>query len=189
MGTVERSWQDTDEILRQFAGMESAGRERYLRFVADGIQEGKRPDLMGGGLIRSAGGWSEVMAMKRKKERMAFDDRILGSGEFVARVLLEAEERESKNLRLKRKGITLEDLISEVAKRYGLDREELISGSRRHKISEARKDVTQLAVRKLGMSCAEVARHMGVSTACISRIPATEEISHTAQEIILKWNT
>ena len=79
-------------------------------------------------------------------------------------------------------------MISAVAKRYGLEHEELVSGSRRHIISEARKDVAHIAVKKLGLSGAEVARHMGVSTACICRIVANEDISETAQDIISEWN-
>ena len=47
----------------------------------------------------------------------------------------------------------------------------------------------QIAVKKLGMSAAEVARHLGVSTACISRIVAKGVISETAQEIVDKWGT
>jgi hypothetical protein len=189
MGSGERSWQDTDEILGRFAGAESEARMRYLSFVADGIEEGKRPDLMGGGLIRSAGGWSEVIAMNRKKERMAFDDRILGSGEFVTQVLLEAEEWEAQTRRLSRSGLTIEDVISAVAERYSLEHEELVSGSRRHMISQARKDVAHIAVKKLGLSGAELARHTGVSTACICRIVANEDMSETAQDIISKWTT
>lgn len=188
-GTVERRWQDTDEVLGRFAGSVGTARSRYLRFVADGAGEGKRPDLTGGGLIRSAGGWSEVLAMRRKKQRMASDDRILGSGEFVEQVLREAEEREARTLRLKRAGIAFEDVAKEVAKRYGVELEELLSGSRRRVIGEARRVVAQIAVKKLGMSGAEVARYMGVSTVCINRIVGEETISQTAQEIVAKLRT
>ena len=37
----------------------------------------------GGGLIRSAAGWSAVKAMRRTKDHMKSDERILGYGEFV----------------------------------------------------------------------------------------------------------
>jgi REP element-mobilizing transposase RayT len=189
MGTVERPWQDTDEVLKRFGGSVSTARESYLRFVTDGVDEGERPDLTGGGLIRSAGGWSEVLAMRQKKQRMASDDRILGSGEFVEQVLRQAEEQEAQTLRLKRAGISFEDVVSEVAQRHSVEVEELLSGSRRRAIGEARRDVARIAVKKLGMSGAEVARRMGVSTACISRIVGKEAMSQTAQEIIAKLRT
>jgi hypothetical protein len=150
MGIEERPWQDTDEVLKRFGGSVSTARESYLRFVADGVDEGERPDLTGGGLLRSAGGWSEVLAMRQKKQRMASDDRILGSGEFVEQVLRQAEEREAQTLRLKRAGISFEDVVNEVAERRGVEVEELLSGSRRRVIGEARRDMAQIAVKKLG---------------------------------------
>ncbi len=49
-------------------------------------------------------------------------------------------------------------------------------------IEAARRDVARIAVKKFGMSAAEVARHLGVSTTCISQIVAKGTISQTAQE-------
>jgi putative transposase len=37
-------------------------RRKYNAFVQNGISKGKRPDLIGGGLIRSTGGWSALKA-------------------------------------------------------------------------------------------------------------------------------
>jgi hypothetical protein len=52
---------------------------------------GSRPELVGGGLIRSAGGWSEVKSRRGTDQGMASDERILGGGDFVQKVLEEAE--------------------------------------------------------------------------------------------------
>ncbi len=59
-------------------------RSAYRQFVADGVEQGRRPDLVGGGLVRSLGGWSEVKALRRSGIRELADERILGSGDFVA---------------------------------------------------------------------------------------------------------
>jgi len=56
MGHVERDWQDTDYVLSLF-GKGHEVKRRYQEFVSKGIDIGKRPELVGGGLIRSAGGW------------------------------------------------------------------------------------------------------------------------------------
>jgi hypothetical protein len=53
------------------------------------IGEGRRPELIGGGLIRSLGRWSAVKAMRRSRECEFSDDRILGSGAFVERITKE----------------------------------------------------------------------------------------------------
>jgi REP element-mobilizing transposase RayT len=61
----------------------------YREYVKKGIDEGKRTDLTGGGLIRSAGGWSVVKALRKSDARMKGDERILGDGDFVETVLKE----------------------------------------------------------------------------------------------------
>jgi putative transposase len=188
MGNVKREWQDTAEVLARFSGEESEARKRYTAFVADGVEEGERPDLTGGGLIRSAGGWSEVLGLRRRKERMASDCRILGSGEFVEQMLRDVEERQADTLRLRRVGISLNEIVEDVARHRGLEAEEVISGGRRRVITEARNDISQLAVRRLGYSGAEVARHLGVTTSCVNRHVATGEMSDVAQSVADSWS-
>ena len=39
----------------------------HLRFMEEGIAQGHREDLTGGGLIRSVGGWAEVTGVWNKK--------------------------------------------------------------------------------------------------------------------------
>ena len=50
---------------------------------------------------------------------MASDEWILGSGEFVERVIREAEAKERETLRLRRKVPELSTLLKEVAERRG----------------------------------------------------------------------
>ncbi len=93
MGNVTRDFQDTDYVLRQFGKKISTARKAYRAYIEKGIGQGRRPDLVGGGLIRSAGGWSMVKAMRRVQDHMKSDERILGDGEFTQSVLEEAQER------------------------------------------------------------------------------------------------
>jgi len=46
---------------------------------------------LGGGLVRSQGGWSQVLS-KRRGGGEKSDERILGSGDFVERIVAGAEE-------------------------------------------------------------------------------------------------
>ena len=43
-------------------------------------------EFTGGGLIRSKGGWSHVVSARRSGLEEEFDERILGSGDFVSAV-------------------------------------------------------------------------------------------------------
>ena len=38
----------------------------YEKFVQDGIALGRRPELVGGGLVRSVGDWFQVLSLKKK---------------------------------------------------------------------------------------------------------------------------
>src|SRR5512146_3379281 len=56
MGRVARPWQDTATVLAYFSRRRRQAIERYEAFMAEGIPRGRRPELVGGGLIRSLGG-------------------------------------------------------------------------------------------------------------------------------------
>ena len=81
------SWQETSEVLSRFGTNDQDARSNYERFVAEGLHAGKRPELTGGGLVRSAGGWQEVVAARRAGIFLKSDERILGDSDFVERVL------------------------------------------------------------------------------------------------------
>jgi len=168
MGYVKRDWQDNEYVLSYF-GKGSDRRKNYLIFIKQGISKGRRPELVGGGLIRSMGTWSEVLALRRHEERQASDQRILGDGEFVSSVLSEMDEIGKNNLRLAPKQMSVSLLAERVCKVHNISTGELRSGSRRHEIVEARRILSFLAVTELGYSGAEVARYLGVTTSCITR--------------------
>jgi len=62
--------------------------------------------------------------------------------------------------------------------------EELISGSRRKEIEEARVKVAMLGVKRLGFSGAEIARYLGVTSSCINRIASSVEMDKSCDEIL-----
>jgi len=53
MGGLKKSWQETDEILKFIGSKPALARRTYKQFVEQGIEQGRRNDLAGGGLIRS----------------------------------------------------------------------------------------------------------------------------------------
>jgi putative transposase len=52
LGNRKNDWQNIDYVLRFFAKREKTARKRYLDHVEKGMQIKKRPDLVGGGLIK-----------------------------------------------------------------------------------------------------------------------------------------
>jgi REP element-mobilizing transposase RayT len=169
MEHIPREWQDTEYVL-SFFGKGRPRRKQYLRFVEEGVAQGRRTDLVGGGLIRSLGGWAEVLSVRRRKEKQAYDQRVLGDGEFVKRVLSEANDLAKENLRFRPNSMVLPLLAERVCRVQEVSLGELRSGSRRHEIMETRQVFSWLAVKELGYSGAAVARYLGVTTSCVTRI-------------------
>ena len=174
VGRVEQKWQDIDTVLGYF-GRGRKAIEKYEEFVREGVSQERRPELVGGGLIRSLGGWSQVLSLKRKGIKVASDERILGSEGFIERLLLEAEEREKETLRLSRRVPDLATLARRIVKGEGIEESELRSGMRKKRAVKVRRMLCQLAVGRMGYPGAEVARFLGVSTSSVNRLAASEE--------------
>jgi putative transposase len=60
--------------------------------MKEGISEGRKPELTGGGLLRSIGGWSVLKGFRETGIRVKGDERILGDHDFVENVLKAVEE-------------------------------------------------------------------------------------------------
>ena len=129
---------------------------------------------MGGGLIRSLGGWTEVFATRRWGEKQAFDQRILGDSEFVEEIQTGLEDLVKRNLRLSGQRIDQETLTQRVCKIYQASMSELRCGGRRRAVMEARRIMSRIGVRALGYTGTEVARYLGVSNSCVTRIAASD---------------
>ena len=169
MNKRECPWMDIDYVLLQFNDTTRKARNAYRRFAQEGIGLGHQPELTGGGLIRSLGGWSQVLAMQRKGRKEEYDERILGSGDFVTAIFKDAEEKRKRQLKLKRSGRMIADIIKEECKRNKVSVEELKKGNRRSKVSETRLTIARRSRGELGLSGAEIARHLGVNTSSINR--------------------
>jgi len=168
MSKVPRDFQDTDYVLQLFGETISAARKRYRAFLAKGIEQGRRPDLVGGGLIRSAGGWSEVKAMQRAQSRMKGDERILGDGEFVQSVLDAAKEQFEEKYRIKTQGYDFEKVVKRVAMQLGVKPEQVCTSGKHPLTVKARSLLCYWAVRELGFTATEVSRRIGISQPSVS---------------------
>ena len=102
-GKIKRLWQDTAYVLSYFGENSGRGRSNYLAYVRKGARLGQRPELVGGGLVRSLGGWSEVIAFRKRGEKKVADQRILGDSDFVQEVVSDLDDLIKKNLFLRQR--------------------------------------------------------------------------------------
>jgi len=184
LGEVPRSWQDAEYILRLFGSRRRQARQAYERFVAEGVAQGRRPELVGGGLIRSAGGWAAIKALRGDSGPVMGDERILGGGEFVQAVLEQAQEQFEKKTLARVKGLDLETLIERVAENLGLAAAGLQSACKQRAAVRGRAIVCALAIDDLGISGRELSRRLKLSPSAVSKLaqrgrkdPGTETLA------------
>ncbi len=169
MGKNNISWQETEEVLSLFGQRQHEAVARYLDFIKEGINMGKRDDLTGGGLRRSAGGWEGVFRLKKAKERWQGDERILGDGDFVSQALKTAEEDLERRELLKQKGWNLEKVAARVCALLKIEKTGLLQRSRLNNISKGRELLIYWGSKELGISGSKLAIYLGISSAAVSK--------------------
>lgn len=166
MGNTVNTWQDRRYVLDYFSPLPERAVLLYRDFVDEAKERGKRPELTGGGLIRSVGGVPE--ASHGKDARSAYDARVLGSGIFVERIRTVAGKE--KDRPLLNRDDHINTIIGTYCKESGIPEEQLKAGSRRRMASKARAAIAQILVHEVGVSLTETARLLGVSPSAIANI-------------------
>ncbi|NTV01824.1 MAG: hypothetical protein HGB04_03440 [Chlorobiaceae bacterium] len=170
MGRVELTWQDTDYALRHFGQTAGSARKAYLAFMQEQSLLGRQPELTGGGLIRSAGGWSEVLSMRQRGERQFSDERILGSGEFAESVLGDVAGTVKTMVPSVSRQNEAASMLAEFCGASGLTPAALQGGSRSEACTAARRILATRFVMELGLNHADAARLLGVSRSAVSQM-------------------
>jgi REP element-mobilizing transposase RayT len=187
MGYCTRSWQDTPGVLRFFDSRIQSARRKYREFIQDGLTRGRRPDLVGGGLVRSQGGWSAVKALRQSNAHLKGDERILGDSSFVDRVLAEADEAMERRSKAKAEGWDLEKVANRVAEVMNITLEKVWSTGRQRTTVEARSLFCYWAVRELGVSMSEMARRLNISPPAVSKAVARGAGLAKANQYVLSY--
>ena len=170
MGKVKHEWQDRKYVLGWCGKTEKEGKKKYREFVKDGIGQGRRKDLVGGGLVRSMGGWSKVVSIRKREDQEMGDERILGSGKFVEKLLEEADERMQRELGRSMNIENMKARIEEICREEKVSMKELKMGSRRGRMSAVRRRIVRELLEEYGLPLAQIAREVGVSTSAVSNM-------------------
>lgn len=168
LGRKTALWQDADYVLGLFHEKAVLARREYREFVEEGVALGRRSDLIGGGLVRSYGGWDELKAMGRSGEYRKGDERILGKSDFVEEVLAEAKERYERRYRLKAKGFDLGKVATRVGGLLGMKPEDVFRKGKERKTVQAHGLLCYWATEELGMTQESLAQRLRVTQPAIS---------------------
>jgi len=175
LGHGTPAWLDRAAVLAWFGRPDRAAVRAYRAFVAAGVAQGRRPDLVGGGLIRSLGGWAAVRAVRQRGAHVLADERILGTDTFVARMLAAGDPRQRAQRTQAQRLREAPGLLRRRCRQAQVSLVELQMGSRRRRIATLRADLAVYLVTQLGLSLAETARQLGVSTSGIAKAVARAE--------------
>jgi putative transposase len=176
VGKRDNEWQECEYVLRHFSEKPKKAMRLYRQFVHEGAHNGRRMDLVGGGLIRSMGGWSSVVSLRSRKEQKAYDARILGGGEFVSRLLQEAEGSVRRQVSAGERELLIDQVIKAVCHNEGITEGELRNGGQRRRVSQARARISYRLNREIGVPMAEIARQVGVCTSAVAKAIQTMEV-------------
>jgi len=168
MGKMLADWQDTSYVLKLFDDQLANGRRRYHDFVITGLDEGRKPELTGGGLIRSLGGWSAVKSMRKEGALQKGDERILGEGEFVENALSQAREAFEEKYALKARGIKIEQVVERVAEIVGMPASDVWLSGKQPKRVLARDLICYWATSRLGITQAWLSKKFRMSQSAVS---------------------
>lgn len=156
LGKGEMQGEAVEEVLGCFGRRIGAGRRNYRRFIVEGISQGRRAELVGGGLQRS-------QKLNASEELQAYDERVLGSGGFVEGL------RGRKELadRLPA-GMSIGQLMGRVADEFGSKVEDIKRRGKNKVLADARAVVSYFAVRELGYNGSELGKMLHLSRSGVS---------------------
>jgi REP element-mobilizing transposase RayT len=179
VGRRRVEWQEADDVLARFAGRRREAIARYREFVVAGWAQGRRQDLVGGGFLRSAGGPGGV-TRRRREGGEAADERVLGSGAFVEAVVWGA--REQGRPATPRRG--WEEILGEVAEKWGLESSRVVGSSRERVVCRARREFLLRSRSEGGMSMAALARLCAMNPASVTRAIDLARKESSAQDAV-----
>lgn len=166
LGAREAGWQETGEVLSLFGSERARARKEYASFIEEGVPRERGSDWPGGDSEGISSGLAGEWAPARRGEKMAGDQRILGSGEFVAKVLREVEHRDRRKMDLRRR-IPPREAVARAAREAGVEVRRVYGRDRSRGPAKARALACKWLVEDLGVRVSSAAKLLGVTPAAI----------------------
>jgi len=169
MNKTQQARQNVDDVYGLFSEKKRLARTRHRTYVENGILDGNRPELTGGGLLRSSGGWAGLRGLRKIGIRVKGDERILGDSDFVENVLKSAEEQFEEKYDLKVRGYDFDRLTARVAEVMEMEIEQATALGKSPQTVQARNLLCFWAHRRLGMTTTAIGRRLNICQSAVSR--------------------
>jgi putative transposase len=119
-------------------------------------------------LPKGAGVWASVKVLKKAEIFQKNDERILGDGGFVEKVLSQAREKLDHRYRIRAQGLTFEPVLDRVKELTSVEPELILTKDRRLETVRTRSLACYLAVEELGLTQPEISLKLGMTQAAVS---------------------
>lgn len=159
LGKEKVGWLDPQPVLAFFADSQKAARRAYLQFVSQAIENGRPQDFDGGGLKRSMG-----FPEKYSKNKVAYDDRILGVGSFVESLTFRHNDKDAGQ------DEKLEKIIDDICQEFTVDRGRLLGSSKVRQVARARWQLAYRLEREVGMTRSQIAMSLSVGISAVAKM-------------------
>ena len=150
-------WLETRTVLGMLGS-----RRAYRKFIADGVGQGRRPELSG---VAAA----TAQHQQREGPQLWLGNQVLGTEQFARRLLRAARRREAEQEMEGGRAADLPELAEQTARRCGIAVELLRGRGRARAVSRARRALIDEAVRRRGVRPVELSRYLGISTAAVAQ--------------------
>jgi hypothetical protein len=169
MGNRKQDWQSVTEVLSLFAKRAGTARRRYREFIAQGLGERDPDALLGGGLVRSYGGWEGLKRLRKEHVRCIGDERILGESDFVERALAQNNLTVERTTQRIQAGWDLDRLIHRVCLYCGVKEEQLAQKARDNNLSLAKALICLWGSQELNLSLREITQRLSINQPATSK--------------------
>ena len=175
MGRTHRGFQDVDAVLNRMGKRAGAARNELVSFMQMDEAENEKHIFAGGGLRRSMG--KELSSTVSGNTRKTYyDERILGSSDFVETVLKQNDEKTRPFLlKPEAKWEVFHKVTQRLCREFKVSENELLSGSKRRPVSDVRQLLSYTGCRQLGLPATEMSQNMNVSAQAVLKAAAKAE--------------
>lgn len=148
-----------DYMLSHFGDNEREAVKRYEYFVQEWAKKFKRGEFSSGGLKKSPG----EPESRGQEDKELSDRRILGSSEFVEKILKKAGAKSERKL-------SHEEVMKDVIRITGVKPEDILSRSQSRHAARGRAVYCYLAKEKAGMNGTELMKRLGMTSGGICQL-------------------
>ena len=111
---------------------------------------------------------TESKALRKASARMKGDERILGDGDFVEKVLKGAEEKLERKYKFEAEGYDFDWVVRRVAQLLGMELRDVLAHGKYRQTVKARSLVCYWCHRELGMTTVKLAKKLKLSQPTVS---------------------